>query len=447
MARWGSVLGLVILVAFCVVAVLLSSTHLRKLSIADEAAHIDSVFLVPDVARTGQKMLPETLDELSCRGGVQGADFVPPPCGSYQPEPYEGYPIGGGGYNTADIHPPTYYFITRVAITVAGWFVDADPVNLMRATGAIWLALGACLTWLLARRLGAGRWTAFGGAAILVAAPHVVALSSIVNIDATALPVGAGFALVALAAWRRKSVWWILPLAAAGVMLIKMTNLAGLIVVCLFLILREATRRIEPAIASDASTGKRIRTWWSTSGPGTSRAIGVGAVTAVGTAVASLGWSAIRTARALMSPDSLPISQWFVIDHLGGAQIFGVVTTFASPAAYAPTWVIAVEALPNLLQLGFVALLFGLTAASWFRDRAVFAALVASALTLFLAPSLYVVLNYVTSKTFFDPGPRYGFSMMPFLVASLAASLRSRAAGAALAGVGIFAMVNILATV
>src|SRR6478752_10099535 len=147
--RWGSIAGLLVLIVFSVVTVGVTvATHVQ-LSPIDEAAHIDSVFRAPSVVRTGELMLPRTLDETYCRGV---ADIVvdPPPCGVYQATPPPGYAVGAGGYNTADIHPPIYYDITKLAITLGGW-IPLDPVTLMRLTGAFSLALAACLTWLLAR--------------------------------------------------------------------------------------------------------------------------------------------------------------------------------------------------------------------------------------------------------------------------------------------------------
>jgi hypothetical protein len=47
-----------------------------------------------------------------------------------------------------------------------------------------------------------------------------------------------------LSVWRRRSAWWLMPLIAMALMLVKMTNLVALIAVALFVILTEATAPI-----------------------------------------------------------------------------------------------------------------------------------------------------------------------------------------------------------
>ena len=440
--RLGSIAGLLVLIVFSFVTVGVTVATHAALSPIDEAAHIDSVFRAPSIVRTGELMLPQTLDEISCRG-VADINFTPPPCGVFQAVPPAGYAIGGGGYNTADIHPPIYYDITKLAITAGGW-LPLDPVTLMRLTGAFWLALGACLTWLLARRLGAGRWAAFGAGATLAAGYSVQEMSSIVNVDAMVLATGAGFALLALWAWPRRLAWWLIPLAAALVMFVKMTNIAGLVVVCLFLLIREVSRPL-----TDRRPG-RVRPG---SGPGGRRtdAARAGARRRrpdrrcpPGLALAV--WSAIRSARALVPGDSLPISQQFLIDHLTLEQIASQVFSFTAPT----------EFLPNGLSLKFIgsygtialvavwAGLLALTVAAWYRDRPAFAALAAAVLTLATMPAVYVVLNYVASGQFFTPWFRYGFSMMPFVVAAIATGFRRRVGGVFFAGLGVIAMISAL---
>jgi hypothetical protein len=446
--RLGSIAGLLVLIVFSFVTVGVTVARHAALSPIDEAAHIDSVFRAPSIVRTGELMLPQTLDEISCRGVAQIV-FTPPPCGVFQAAPPAGYAIGGGGYNTADIHPPIYYDITKLAITLGG-FLPLDPVTLMRLTGVFWLALGACLTWLLARRLGAGRWAAFGAGATLAAGYSVQEMSSIVNVDAMVLATGAGFALLALWAWPKRSAWWLLPLAAVVVMFVKMTNIAGLVVVCLFLLIREAVR---PLAVDGGVRGwerlrgpERLRAWWSANGSGTGRALGVGALTGLAAGLALAVWSAIRSTRALVPGDSLPISQQFLIDHLTLEQIASQAFSFTAPT----------EFLPNGLSLKFIgsygpialvavwAGLLALTVAAWFRDRAAFAALAAAVACLAVMPALYVVLNYIASHQFFTPWFRYGFSMMPFVVAAIAAGFRRRAGGVFFAALGGIAMISAL---
>lgn len=439
----GSILSLLVLIAFSLVTVSVTAVSDRKLSQIDESAHIDSVFRAPDIVRTGEKMLPETLGEISCRGGLEGMDFVPPPCGTYQAEPAEGYPVGGGGYNTADIHPPLYYDITKLAITVAGWFTDADPVTLMRLTGGFWLALGACLTWLLARRLGANRWAAFGVAAFMAAGFSVQEMSAIVNVDALVLPTGAAFALLALSVWRLRAVWWVLALATVVVMLVKMTNLAGLAVVCVFFVIREATRPL-PNDVGPGLQSPSLGRWWSANGAGVLRALGVGVLVAAAAGITTLAWTAIKTARQLVPGDSLPIAEWFHIDHLGLDQVGAQIFSFVAPTEFMPRGQVVGAVESEIVKVVALGVIVGLTVAAWFRDRRAFAALSASLTCLIVMPAAYVLMNYLLSGQFFTPWFRYGFSMMPFAFASIAAGVRHRATGIAAAAIGVVAMTSAL---
>jgi hypothetical protein len=268
-------------------------------------------------------------------------------------------------------------------------------------------------------------------------------MSSIVNVDAMVLATGAGFALLALWAWPRRLAWWLIPLAAALVMFVKMTNIAGLVVVCLFLLIREVSRPLTDGAGEGSA---RLRAWWSANGRGAVRALGVGALTGLSAGLALAVWSVIRSARALVPGDSLPISQQFLIDHLTIEQIASQVFSFTAPT----------EFLPNGLSLKFIgsygtialvaawAGLLALTVAAWYRDRPAFAALAAAVLTLATMPAVYVVLNYVASGQFFTPWFRYGFSMMPFVVAAIATGFRRRIGGVFFAGLGVIAMISAL---
>ena len=343
-----------------------------------------------------------------------------------------------GGYNTADIHPPTYYVLVRLALAVGEAVSDGEPVTIMRMTGGIFLAIGACLTFLLSRRLGAGLAAAFGMTAVLISGPLVLTMSSIVNVDAIVIPASAGFALLALRTWGRRAVWWLLPLAAAAVMLIKLTNLTALMVVGLFLILWQASVRLPGDLPTRGA--ERIRTWWATMGAGVRRAIAVVALVCVAGAVATLGWYAIRDARALIPGSALPIAQLFHVDRLLPGNVLGVTFTFASPQAFAPAWLTVDPRWYDAIRIAGLMITVLLTVVAWFRDRMVWAALTASLVVLVGAPAVYVLLNYYSTRQFFDPGARYGFAMLPFLTASVAAGLRGRVWGGVAAAVGVVAI-------
>lgn len=440
-SRWISAALMLVLAAMSIVLSWSKAMGEPGLSALDEAAHIDTVWQLPHVVQTGEFMLPQTLDEIACRGVVQIPNIVMPACGAPQPSPpYENFVIGAGGYNTADIHPPTYYVIVRLGLAIGEAVSDAEPVTIMRMTGGVFLALGACLIFLLSRKLGANQAAAFGMTAVLISAPLVLTMSSIVNVDAIVLPTGAAFALLALWAWERRSIWWLLPLGAAIVMLIKLTNLTALMVVGLFLILWQGSHRLSSESAARGT--ERLGLWWAAHGAGLRRAVGVVVLVCVAGAAATLGWYAIRDARALIPGSSLPIAALFAVDQLLPGNVLVVTFTFASPQAFAPFWMTIDPQWYPGIRLAALMIIVLLTVLAWFRDRMVWAALTASLVVLIAAPSVYILLNYYSSGQYFDPGARYGFAMLPVLTAAVAAGLRGRVAGGVGATAGVVALVG-----
>lgn len=462
----------IILAAFVVIATAVPAIQVRQLSILDEAAHIDSVFRVPSIDRSGEKFLPETLDQVSCRGGVQQwPDWHPAGCGLPQESPPADYQIGSGGYNTADIHPPTYYFLTAAISTVGGWFVTADQVTLMRLTGSLYLAIGVCLTWLLARRLGANRWAAFGAAGVLATAPNVLYMSSIVNVDASVIMASAAFGLAVTAVWRRRSAWWLLPLLAIALMLVKMTNLGALIAMGLFILVTAAleplrTRTAVPVesgpgeltaprspqereIAGPAAVLARWRvgigTWWSANGHQTLRALGLVTAMGLGAVVVTLGWSRIQNYRALIPASELWFTQQFKVERLAFSNIGESLLRFWDPTGM---WFPLLSGRPYLgipLLMITAAVPVGLLVASWFRDRRVFPMLMAALTTMVIAAPIYVVMNFVVNGVYFNPDFRYGLSVLPFFAAAVGAGLRTRLAGGVLAVLAVVGMLTTLA--
>ena len=478
MTWWQRILvGLPVLVlaTFAVVATAVPAIHVRQLSILDETSHIDSVFKVPAIDRSGEKYSERTLDEVSCRGGIQQwPDWQPPPCGIPQGVPADDYAIGSGGYNTADIHPPTYYFLTAALSTAASWFVDADPVSLMRLTGGLYLAVGISLSWLLARRLGANRWTAFGACGLLVTAPNVLYMSSIVNVDASVIMVSAAFGLLVVAFWERRSAWWVLPLLAMGLTLVKLTNLGALIAASLFVVFSAATARIvasgrtveevwkAPSSHDDHPSAylhwsahltpsvavvrwrENSRRWWLGNGRGTIRALGLSGLMGLSAITVTLAWSRIQAARAVIPPADLWFNQQFKVDHLSLVMVGGSLLRFWEPRDLWFRWLSGRDYLISPLLMVTAAGLLALLVASWFRNRRVFPIVTAALLTMAIAAPVYVVTNYVVNGVYFDVNFRYGLSVLPFVAAAVGAGLRTRVAGAALSTLAVVGMITTL---
>src|SRR5437660_6480466 len=123
-------------------SITLVGLHVRaypKLSPIDELQHIDALYRAShgEIVRRGQLVGQEAMGEEACRG--IDALFRPPPCGGpYQPSRFQ-----EAGINTADIHPPTYYFATvGVADLLRAVGLASNLVDAGRLVGALWLGLG-----------------------------------------------------------------------------------------------------------------------------------------------------------------------------------------------------------------------------------------------------------------------------------------------------------------
>ena len=439
------------LVLFSLLSVAQTVGQHPQLSQIDEASHIDAVLAAPGVVRTGQHLSSETLDIVSCRL-VEDVPYQWPPCGSAQPVPAADYPIGAGGFTTADVQPPVYYWLTAAAAAAAGWVTNLDPVVVMRLTGAVWMALGACLTWLLARRLGAGRGAAFGGAALLVATSSAQQMSAIVNPAAMLLPVGAAYALLALWARGRGAAWWALPLGAVAAMAVTAASLAGLAVVWLFLlvdavwpILRESVARRSARRDSAAEEQQSLAATEPPAVGGQGRMLGIVGASALAAAVTALGWWWIQAGRAVRPFRDLPAGPVQMPADLTWSQVLDPVLNFVAPVEFAPPGVRLGTSGPVILQTIALCVLVGLVARAWSRASKTFPALVASLVAVLVLPVAFVLLWYWAQGRYFTPWFRFGLAMMPFLAASVAADLRRPWSRVALAGVAAMALALTLA--
>ena len=117
-----------------------------------------------------------------------------------------------GGFNTAYIHPPTYYFLTSV-LSAPGRFLDLEPVTAGRIAGGAWLCLGLLLTWIVGRRLRIDDVALCGTLLLIGVMPSVIYSSSVINPDAASLPVGAAALLLTLEAERRA---WLVAMGSVG---------------------------------------------------------------------------------------------------------------------------------------------------------------------------------------------------------------------------------------
>ncbi|MGV8968107.1 MAG: hypothetical protein ACOH2F_17740 [Cellulomonas sp.] len=225
--RWLAASFLIFVVATSMVARYIPSQP--SLSRADEYVYIDAVDKAArgDITRRGALIDEYALVLLSCRG-VSGYPAGAPCGGDYTREgvPWE------NGHTSADIHPPTYFFLTA---WIAKVILKLTPINELltaaRLTGALWLSLGLIGTAALARSLGATRLATAAVVLLTLAAPSMRWVSTYVTPDALNLLIGSSVALAAVQYLKRRWSPWILVIFCLLAGTIKAQNLmaAGLV--------------------------------------------------------------------------------------------------------------------------------------------------------------------------------------------------------------------------
>jgi hypothetical protein len=381
-----------------------------RLSLIDEIQHIDYLHRAESggIVRTGDKISPFALHEAACRGLDNKIEA--PTCSSLSQYP-------AGGINSADQNPPLYYYATLAVSRVVQLTGQArDIVTAGRLAGAAWLGLGLFVLWLIAEQLGAKVSTRAAMVVLIGSNAGVLYMSSIVNPDSTALLSG-GLVLLAVLLWERGRAPLVLAaLAAAAAVLLKNSNILGVIAVALYL----ALRAIAPADETEAGRSRRAY-------------LVAAAVTLVSSAVAEYGWLLLRRHIGLVSVASLPLNQQYHIDHLSPSQVLQVINYLATPLQqvtvtpfYFPVWPANLAA---LLVMGAVvgAICFhkGL---GRLRSMAF-----ASVAVLVLGGPFLVVTVFVLQKVLSEVPVRYGFSLLPMLGALTAyAAGRSRVGTTAL---------------
>jgi hypothetical protein len=418
----------VLLLGTIIASAALFGLHIKvyhPLSPVDEIQHVDYVFhlLNGDLVVSGDAYTPEGQDVVACRW----IDTLPRsvPCGG----PYELNTLPAGGLNTAYIHPPFYYLTPAATLLVGSALgVEGDLVNFMRLSSVLWWVLFVLIGWRLFRELDVNRWVRAGGLLLLAASPVVIQTHSIVNNDVTALPAGAALTLAALL-WDRGRLRlpWLILLGAAAVAL-KSTNVAVLVAVALFALIR----------------------FWQAHGPdwrSAPAALRRTVVAVVGLAAVSVvvgfAWSVLQTQIQLVDPASLPQNQGFVTDKFEVVWLTNNVDAFLT--AIEPEFLDTVlvgdtaRVVAVLTNYGLLILaLFGAARAeAGSRVRALALAIGASAL---IVPMLLMIINYVTAGIHVGITSRYGLSLVPGMLAVGLTSVQPRSARVVIAAAGVVAV-------
>ena len=402
--------------AFCVaLSVLVVSLHVREyrpLSPIDELQHLDYLYKAPSghIVARGERIGQAALRDETCRG--LDAPIALPSCTA--PAPLDPDEFQERGFNTASVHPPTYYFLTGTAAkavrNVFGW---SSLHTAGRALGAVWLSLAVAIMWRLLVFRGARPLTQVALLSMLIVSPAVIMASATVSPDATGLFAGA-LVLAAVLLWEDGRVpAWVPPLAVAGALALKFTHIAVVGVAVVYL----AIRALQQGRPADWRTDAVMRRY------------AVVVVGVVGSAFVMLAvWSVVQAIVAKVPQAGVPMNESLRANGFPLADLLGQVDAVVSPLKgpyFSPVlrnrYIVALN---HVLDL---ATLLALASAAVFavarsRERALAAAAGVAMIT--LGPVTVLSTYYGTNAV--TPTPtRYGLPIMPaVLLAALAAMER-----------------------
>jgi hypothetical protein len=452
MRTWAPALLLV------AVPILLVSLHVRaytKLSPIDELEHIDYMFRSPGVHQViaGTQLAQPAMREEACRG-IDSA-YPPPPCSTKTLVPSR---FQDQGYDTAYIHPPTYYDITWAAGEVIKHATGTKSwVTAWRLVGALWLALGLLVTYAAGLRFGVKPLPLLGLLILYASAPSILQTNSTVSPDAASTFIG-GAVLYLTARWEEGGRWRWIALVAIGFVgtAFKLQDSIVVMMIVVYFLLRVRTPTTTvPApgpdpgpTGSDAglvpgqggllrqSAGVALRVAHNAQ----TRAVGVIAMTTLAIGAA---WTILQRVTETIDPNKLIVNAQFVVPSISLEQIatpFGLFLT-SIPGSYVPvsTENVWTADMANLLTW---LLLAGVVATAIFTARNAAIASLARAtllLALFGGP-IYVILNFLSESQNFPMPPRYGFTLLPAMVVCTADAIRTRWAGVCAIGIGLLSV-------
>jgi len=244
--------------------------------------------------------------------------------------------------------------------------------------------------------------------------------------DATGLAAGAAVLLATLRWDQGRFRLWVPVVVAAAAVLLKATSLAVLLLACAFVLVRAWQR---------ASLERRP--WWTALPRPALTFVGCLAVAA---GVIGIGWSALSTARAHMDERLIPQNVTLSADHFELSWLTTSLLSMTTPLQ--PQFLQSVltgqagTIVANLVNVGLLVL--AVVGAVRSEPGSVVRALAISTGAAMLAfGPLLTLINYATLGVQFGIPARYGFTLVPAMLALGGTAVRSRQGGYALIAVGL----------
>ena len=450
--------------AACVAALMLLALGLvighvhsyTEVAPVDELQHLDYLIRAGDGNLVGlgdlftqQSLRLETCHRLDAEFDAKVPSCVTDPTIRLDPTAFQ-----ESGFNTAAIHPPTYYVIDGllargVAATLP---VKDDPLTNGRVAGAVWLMAAVGAMWLLLRELGLNRVLTSALIAITISAPTVLLAAATINTDGTSLLCGA-LLIWAMVRWERGRLpLWVVLAASALCAGTKVTNLIGVAVVVLYLLIRcnwsalRSTSEINASATEHSSARRSLSTRLRVFGvTNKRRLLPVIWVSAVAVLVSGV-WQVVAQSIATVAGADIPMTQRYTVTSFPMSQFIGSWRQTFDPL-FGPY-------LPPFLRTDLVTLMSGLTAVllvvlaiatmvrspKGSRHRALACASLGAAA---IAGPAIVLFNYGFQSVYVDIPFRYALVAVPGLVASAGMVLRSRWATVLTSGFAVACVVSV----
>jgi hypothetical protein len=438
------------------VPLLLVPLHVRAyttLSPIDELEHIDYMFRSPGIhpVVAGTKLVEPAMREEACRG--LDSVYPTPPCSTKN---LNSAVFQDQGYDTAYIHPPTYYDITWAAGEVVKHATGTRSwVAAWRLVGALWLAAGLVLTYAAGLRMGVKRLPLVGLLILFASAPSILQTNSTVTPDAASTFIGAAV-LYLTSRWEEGGRWRWIALVGIGVVGtgFKLQNSIVVMMIVVYFLLRvrrpvpvaaTTSADLVPAAGPDAMVearrggllGEGARIPLRLVRNAHTRAVGIIAITTV---VIGGGWTILQRVTEKIDPNTILVNRQFIVHSISLEQIaptFGIFLD-SIPGAYVPPPTETVWTMDSANLLTWL-LIAGVIAAAIFhaRTQAIASLARATLILALLGGPIYVVLNFLSESQYFPMPPRYGFTLLPAMIVCTADAIRTRWAGIGAVVVGL----------
>lgn len=420
-SRWLST-GPVLLTSLLLLVTLLGLLHIEQyptLSPYDEIQHLDTLekssrFVF--VGR-GERLSQTTMRETACHG----ADFVWE-FDTCDAETYDSAAFPWDGWNTAYTASPFYYTVTGVA----GRAVDfATPgidslLTASRIIGLAWALAATAFVWLLLGEFSIPYWVRFFTILLIVTAPTVLHLSSIVNPDITGVVGGAAIAWLTLRWERGASPAWLLVVAGTLAVLGKPLNAVAVAVMVTYLVIRYLLQRF-----GAEHKPLPFPTW------------GVGALLGA-MLLGAVPWVIVQGALASAPTSEVPMIIQFSGAPLTWADVTSQINAVVSPLRnpYVPAFIagpltMLIVAISDLFMIGGN---IGVSLLSRDRRASVLATTTLTA-ALLLGPTIVVFVFVTLDGMVFPTTVRYGLPLLPMFAVGLAVAAGSKLPGRIALGV------------